>query len=60
MSFNFMSEVAIYLGKKNNSNLATLYLLKYVLAEMSQFKKMASERQNVIGHPEWNEFTQTN
>lgn len=49
-----MSEVAIYLGKKNNSNLATLYLLKYVLAEMNQFKKLASERQNVIGHPEWN------
>jgi serine/threonine protein kinase len=41
MSFNFISEVAIYLGKKNNSNLASLYLLKYTLAEANRVKKEA-------------------
>lgn len=41
MSFNFISEVAIYLGKKNSSNLATLYLLKYCLSEVSQLRKQA-------------------
>lgn len=44
MSYNFIYDVAIYLGKKNNSNLATLYLLKYVLAELSQVKKMVEQR----------------
>lgn len=41
MSYNFIYDVAIYLGKKNNSNLATLYLLKYVLSELSIVKKRA-------------------
>ncbi|MCB0369724.1 MAG: hypothetical protein KDD45_09860 [Bdellovibrionales bacterium] len=59
MSFNFIQEVAIYLGKKNSSNLATLYLLKYCLAELSRVRKEAEQRQNVINHPEWNEFVQS-
>jgi hypothetical protein len=59
MSFNFISEVAIYLGKKNNSNLASLYLLKFVLAEVHRVRKEAEQRQNVINHGEWNLFVQT-
>jgi len=51
MSYNFISEVAIYLGKKNNSNLATLYLLKYCLSEVNRIKGSAEQRNNVINHP---------
>lgn len=59
MSYNFIYDVALYLGKKKNSNLATLYLLKYCLAELNQVKKNAEQRQNVIGHPDWPSFVQT-
>ena len=59
MSFNFIHEVAIFLGKKNNSNLATLYLLKYCLSELSQVKQLVEQRQNVINHPDWPSFVQT-
>ena len=59
MSYNFISELAIYLGKKNSANLATLYLLKYVLSELQAVRKSAEQRQNLINHPEWNSFTQT-
>ena len=59
MSFNFIHEVAIYLGKKNNSNLASLYLLKYCLSELTQVKRLAEQRQNIINHPEWPSFIQT-
>ena len=59
MSYNFIYDVAVYLGKKKNSNLATLYLLKYVLAELSQLKKMVEQRQNIIDHPDWPAFVQT-
>ena len=53
MSFKFISDFAIYLGKKNSSNLASLYLLKYCLSELSRVKREVDERSNVIGHPEW-------
>ena len=39
MSFKFISDFAVYLGKKNSSNLATLYLLKYCLSELSRVKR---------------------
>ena len=54
MSYNFISELAIYLGKKNSANLATLYLLKYTLSELSMVRKGAEQRQNLVNHPEWN------
>lgn len=59
MSFNFIYEVAVYLGKKNSSNLATLYMLKYVLSEMNRVKRELELRQNVIGHKEWPEFVKS-
>lgn len=59
MSYHFIKDVAIYLGKKNNSNLATLYLLKYCLSELSQVKKLVQEGNNIINHPEWPQFVKT-
>jgi len=59
MSYNFIYDIAVGLGQKKNSNLATLYLLKHVLAELSQVKKMAEQRQNIIDHPDWPAFVQT-
>ena len=53
LSFKFTSDFAIYLGKKNSSNLATLYLLKYCFAEVNRVKREAEQRNNVINHQDW-------
>ena len=59
MSYNFIYEVAVYLGKKNTSNLATLYLLKYCIAELNRIKREVSQNVNVVSHPDWPNFVQT-
>lgn len=38
MSYNFINEVGLYLAKKINFNLASLYLFKYALSELNSFK----------------------
>jgi hypothetical protein len=60
MSFKFISDFAIYLGKKNQANLATLYLLKYCVAELNRIKREGEQKQNLINHPDWHNFSQSN
>lgn len=59
MSYNFISEVGLYLAKKANFNLASLYLFKYAFSELSAFKGRARAKENVINHSEWANFTST-
>lgn len=59
MSYNFIYELAMSLGKRNKNNLATLYLLKHCLAELANLKKKVEQRENVIFHDGWGEFVQT-
>jgi hypothetical protein len=39
MSFKFIHDFALYLAAKSQANLATLYLLKYCLAELFRLRK---------------------
>lgn len=41
MSFKFIHDFALYLAGKSQANLATLYLLKYCIAEIFRIKKEA-------------------
>jgi hypothetical protein len=50
MSFNFIYEMAMSLGKRNPANFATLYLLKHCLSELARVRKEVEQRQNIIGH----------
>ena len=59
MSYNFINEVGLYLAKKSNFNLASLYLFKYAYSELSAFKARAKAQENVINHPDWAAFTAT-
>jgi hypothetical protein len=59
MSYNFINEVGLYLAKKINYNLASLYLFKYAFSELSSFKARVRSEENVINHPEWNIFIKT-
>lgn len=59
MSYNFINEVGLYLAKKSNYNLASLYLFKFAFAELSAFKGRARAKENVIGHSDWSTFTNT-
>jgi hypothetical protein len=51
MSYNFIYELGMYLGKKHNMNLATLYLFKYVLSELNNLKLRVQNNENIISHP---------
>lgn len=44
MSYNFIYELGIYLGKKHNMNLASLYLFKYSLSELNNLKIRAQNK----------------
>ena len=59
MSYNFIYDVGVILAKKMSLNLASLYLFKYCLSELSQLKNKISNGQNIIEHPDWNNFIQT-
>lgn len=59
MSFNFVYEIAVSLGKQNSSNLATLYLLKYCLSELARVRKEVEGRENIIRHEDWINFVGT-
>lgn len=59
MSYNFINEVGLYLAKKSNFNLASLYLFKYAFSELSAFKARVKASENVINHPDWAAFTAT-
>lgn len=59
MSYNFVNEVGLYLAKKSNFNLASLYLFKFAFSELAAFKARAKALENVINHPDWAAFTST-
>lgn len=58
MSYNFLYDLGVHLAKKSPNNLASLYLFKYVFAEINIIKGRVQQRENVINnHPDWNQFT---
>jgi hypothetical protein len=59
MSYNFIYDVGVILAKKMSLNLASLYLFKYCLSELNMIKTRLSNGQNIVEHPDWNEFIQT-
>lgn len=59
MSYNFIYELGMYLAKKQNFNLSSLYLFKYAFSELSALKNKATNRQNMIDHPDWDNFSKT-
>jgi hypothetical protein len=59
MSYNFIYDTTLTLAKRNNSNLASLYLFKYCLAELYLLKQKLNTKTNVINHPDWNIFVET-
>lgn len=59
MSFNFVNEVGLYLAKKSNFNLASLYLFKFAYSELALFRERAKKGENVINHPDWVTFITT-
>lgn len=44
MSFNFVNEVGLYLAKKSNINLASLYLFKFAYSELAAFRERAKRQ----------------
>ena len=44
MSYNFIYELGMYLGKKHSTNLASLYLFKYSLSELNSLKIRAQSK----------------
>ena len=59
MSFHFIQEVGLFLARKQNNNLATLYLIKYCYSELAALKNLVVNRVNVINHGDWGAFVQT-
>lgn len=59
MSYNFVNEVGLYLAKKSNFNLASLYLFKFAYSELAAFRERAKRQENVINHPDWPNFINT-
>lgn len=51
--------MGLYLAKKINYNLASLYLFKYALSELNSFKARVRNQENVINHPDWNNYIKT-
>jgi hypothetical protein len=51
MSYNFIKDVALSLGRMQSNNYSTLYLLKYCYSEMTALKKLIVNKVNVINHP---------
>jgi hypothetical protein len=59
MSYSFLYDIGIYLAKKKNTNLASLYLFKYCFSEISALKTLLANRVNVINHEDWGAYVQT-
>lgn len=59
MSYSFLFDLGLYLAKKKNTNLASLYLFKYCFSEISALKNLLNNRVNVINHGDWGAFVQT-
>lgn len=59
MSYHFLQELGMFLARKQNNNLATLYLFKYCYSELAALKNLVVNRVNVINHGDWGAFVQT-
>lgn len=59
LKFNFLLEFAGRLAKLDFYNLTSLYIYKHALGELDEMRNNISNGVNVIGHPDWRQFTQT-
>lgn len=56
VKYSFLRDLAIILSKYDPYNLATLYIFKYNLGELSDLRKKYENKMNIINHHEWNKF----
>lgn len=56
MKYQFLFDLATFLAQYDRYNIASLYILKYNLAEVVGIKKDLQMRNNLINHPKWQIF----
>lgn len=60
MKYQFLYDLANVFTHIDRFNITSLYMLKYNLAELVSIKKELQMRNNIISHPKWKIFAETN
>ena len=58
MKYQFLFDLACLFAQFDRYNIASLYILKYNLAELVNIKKDLQMRNNFINHPKWQMFAE--